>query len=135
MFASVYIHHNDSLNTEVQKQDGKKLPTKVVNSANFEIHCNTFFQETSSFPKFSVKTTCEKIYWYKLQLHLLASPCYSYHNLLWQKSDLHRITSSKNSGQRKFTLTSPKITEPNYNSHYTNSSYLLLFLNNFNLKA
>ena len=39
----------------------------------FGIHCNAFFKQTSNFPKFLVKTSCEKT-WYKLQLHLRLHP-------------------------------------------------------------
>ena len=34
--------------------------TKVVDSMIFGIHCNTFFKQTSNFPKFSLKTSCDK---------------------------------------------------------------------------
>ena len=71
----------------------------------FGIHCNILFKQTSSFPKFSVRTSCEKIYWHKLQLYLLASYCSSYQNVLWQKFDSSRNTSSKNSDQLKIILT------------------------------
>ena len=71
----------------------------------FGIHCNIFFKQTSSFPKFSVRTSCEKIYWHKLQLYLLASYCSSYQNVLWQKFDSSRNRSSKNSDQLKIILT------------------------------
>ena len=53
----------NSLNTKMQKQNEtkiKKLQTKVVDSMIFGIHCNTFFQYTSVFLKFSVKTSNEK---------------------------------------------------------------------------
>ena len=43
------------------KPKKKKLQTKVVDSMVFGIHRNTFFQQTLSFPKFSVKISYEKI--------------------------------------------------------------------------
>ena len=43
------------------KQQKLKVKTKFVDSMNFGIHCNIFFQKKSSFAKFSVKTICEKI--------------------------------------------------------------------------
>ena len=63
LFASLDIHYNNSLNTELQKQNKtqiKKLQTKVVDSMIFGIHCYTFFQWASSFPKFSAKTSYGK---------------------------------------------------------------------------
>ena len=45
LFPSLDIHYNNSLRTEVQKQNEikiKKLQTKVVDSMIFGIHCNTF---------------------------------------------------------------------------------------------
>ena len=56
LFASLNIHYNK--NTKVQKQNEtkvKKFQAKVVDSVIFGTHCNTFFQWTSRFPKFSVK--------------------------------------------------------------------------------
>ena len=38
-----------------------EVKTKTVDSMIFGIHCSTCFQQTSSFPKFSVKIGCEKI--------------------------------------------------------------------------
>ena len=39
----------------------KNKKQKLKNdSMNFGIHCNTFFQQKSSFPKFSVNASCEK---------------------------------------------------------------------------
>ena len=70
----------------------------------FGIHRNTVFKQTSNFPKFLVKTSCEKTYWYKLQLHLQASSSSSYQNLFWQKFDLSRNISGKNSDQIKIIL-------------------------------
>ena len=69
------------------------------------IYCNTFCKQISSFSKFIVKTSCTKTKWYKLQLQLQASCCSSYQNLLWQKFDISRNTSSKNSDQIKIILT------------------------------
>ena len=47
MFALLDIHYNNSLNTEVQKQNEteiKKLQTKVIDSVIFGIHYYKFFQ-------------------------------------------------------------------------------------------
>ena len=66
LFASLNIHYNK--NTKVQKQNEtkvKKLQTKVVDSVIFGNHCNTFFQQTSSFLKFLVKTSYDKTLLYK----------------------------------------------------------------------
>ena len=38
-----------------------KLKQKF-DSMIFGTHCNTYFKQTSNFPKFLVKTSCEKIY-------------------------------------------------------------------------
>ena len=89
LFVSLEFHYNDSLNTKMQKQNEprelKKLSTKVVNLIIFGIHCNTFFQQTSIFTKFSVKTSYEKFQWYKLQLYLQTSFSSIYPNSLRQK--------------------------------------------------
>ena len=45
---------------QVQQKQKTKVTAKVVDSMIFGIQCNTFFQLTSRFPKFSVKTSCEK---------------------------------------------------------------------------
>ena len=47
LFPSLDIHYNNSLKTEVRKQNEikiKKLQRKVVDSMIFGIHCNTFSQ-------------------------------------------------------------------------------------------
>ena len=44
-FGSLDTHYNNSLNTEVQKQNetkAKKLETKIVESIYFWVHCYTF---------------------------------------------------------------------------------------------
>ena len=54
----------NSLNTRVQDQNKteiKKSQTKAVNSKVFGIPCDTFFEYTSSFPKFSVKTSLRNL--------------------------------------------------------------------------
>ena len=64
LFASLDIHYNNSLHRKVQKQhetEIKKLQTKVIDSMIFGIHCNTFFQPTSAFPKYLVETNYEKL--------------------------------------------------------------------------
>ena len=98
LFVSLEFHYNDSLNTKMQKQNEprelKKLSTKVVNLIIFGIHCNTFFQQTSIFTKFSVKTSYEKFQWYKLQLYLQTSFSSIYPNLLRQKFVLPETTSN-----------------------------------------
>ena len=38
----------------------KEGKTKVVHSKNFAIHYTTFFKQTSVFPRFLVKSSCEK---------------------------------------------------------------------------
>ena len=61
LFASLNIHYNK--NAKVQKQNEtkvKKIQTKFVDSVIFGTHCKTFFQQSSSFPKFSVKTNYDK---------------------------------------------------------------------------
>ena len=45
---------------QVKQKQKTKVKTKFVDSMNCEIHWNIFFQQKSSFPKFSVKTSCEK---------------------------------------------------------------------------
>ena len=98
LFVSLEFHYNDSLNTKMQKQNEprelKKLSTKVVNLIIFGIHCNTFFQQTSIFTKFSVKTSYEKFQWYKLQLYLQTSFSSIYPNSLRQKFVLPESTSN-----------------------------------------
>ena len=57
------MHYHNSLNNKVQKQNKTEIQdpqTKVVDSIIFGILCNTFFQETLSLPKFSVKASYEK---------------------------------------------------------------------------
>ena len=98
LFVSLEFRYNDSLNTKMQKQNEprelKKLSTKVVNLIIFGIHCNTFFQQTSIFTKFSVKTSYEKFQWYKLQLYLQTSFSSIYPNSLRQKFVLPESTSN-----------------------------------------
>ena len=63
LFTSLDFLCKNSLNTKVLKQNEteiKKLQTKVVDTMIFGIHCNTFFQETPRFPKFSAKKSYEK---------------------------------------------------------------------------
>ena len=88
-----------------QKQNETYLrifKTKVADSMIFAIHCNIFFQQTSSFVKFSVKASYEKTERYKLQIYLQTSS--------WQKFDLSRSTSSKNRDQMKIILASSQFT-------------------------
>ena len=46
--------------SDKKKKHKTKFKTKVVDSLIFGIHCNTFFQKTWSFPRFSIKTSCMK---------------------------------------------------------------------------
>ena len=98
--SSLRIHHNNGLKIEVQKQNEtkiKKLQTKVVDSLIFRIHCNTFFQWTSSFPRFSVKTNFEKYINFdyissQFQLHLiLVIRIYFNKNLIYPEVQAARI--------------------------------------------
>ena len=56
---------------ELQRKQKTKAKTNVAEKS---------FQQTSSFPKFSVKTSSEKTQQYKLQLHLQVSSCPIYQN-------------------------------------------------------
>ena len=63
---------------------------------NFGIHCNTFFQQKSSFPKFSAKTSCEKLsgenFNYTYRLHLvLVIRIYFDKNLIYLEMQAGRI--------------------------------------------
>ena len=63
LFNSTDIHYNNNLNTHVLKQNDTKIgkpQTKVVESIIFRIHCHAFFQQTSSFSKFSAETSYKK---------------------------------------------------------------------------
>ena len=72
----------------------------------FEIHCTTFFQQTSSFPKVMRKRSGIGFsYTYSLPL-VLAIEIY-----FEKKIDLPKGVSSKNSGQIKFIVTSYLFTE------------------------
>ena len=67
----------------------------------FRIHYNTFFQETSSFPKFSLKQAVRKLsginlnYTYRLHLVLIIRIYFD------KKFDLSRNTSNKKLDQIK----------------------------------
>ena len=99
LFASLDIHYNESLNTEVQKKNEtqiKKLETKVVESMILRIFCNTFFQETSSFPKFSVKKALRKLssinFNYTCKLHLVVViRIYFDKNLIYPEAHAARV--------------------------------------------
>ena len=62
----------------------------------FGIHCNKLFQDKSSFPKLSVKTSCEKlsgvILSYSYRLHLvLVIRIYSDKNSIYPETQAARI--------------------------------------------
>ena len=73
MFASLDAHYNNSVNTEVDKQNKPKernFKKKVVDSIIIGIHCNIIFKKTSSFSKYAMRKLM-----YTLQLHLQVSSC------------------------------------------------------------
>ena len=96
-------------NREPLVSESKSLTISVVDSIIFGIHCYTFFQQTSSFPKRSVKTSYEKTQRYELQLHLKAFFVLS-EFYFDQKFDLSRITGSKNPNQIKIIPRSSQFT-------------------------
>ena len=103
----------------------------------FGIHCNTIFQQTSNFPKFSVKTSCANFsginfnYPYRPHLVLVIRTYFL------QKFDLSRNTSSKNPDQIKIILSNMFNTKYyiKYNSKYTNYCYVFSFLHNLKPKT
>ena len=110
LFISLYIHYNRDI--KVQKQNEtkvKRLKTKVVNSVILRIHCNTFFQYTSSFPKFSVKQAMRKLSGINFnninRLHLvLAIRIYFDKNLNYP-----RVYTNSKAGQIKITSQVPNL--------------------------
>ena len=80
----------------------------------FEIHCTTFFQQTSSFPKVMRKRSGIGFsYTYRLPLVLAIEICFEKKIDLPKYKQLQKVqgTSSKNSGQIKVIVTSYQFTE------------------------
>ena len=119
------------------------MKTKFVDSMNFGIHCNTFFQQKSSFPKFSVKQAVRKLsgvnFNYTYRLHLvLVIRIYVDKNLICPEIQAARILM-----KQKIIFICSQFTE--YVHHqvlyqiqhqiYTTFCYLLSFLHNLKLKT
>ena len=115
------------------------MKTKFVDSMNFGIHCNTFFQQKSSFPKFSVKQAVRKLsgvnFNYTYRLYLVPVIRISFDkNLIYPEIQAARIQKSSSYVPNLLDMFKTKY-YIKYNNKYTIFCYLLSFLHNLKLKT